>query len=77
MRKRSMLAVVVYPMVAIVLFGPAVAIVLAFFADTARILIPVVAVASLVLAWPISWIIAPRLSASLSGRGRPPDSLRR
>lgn len=70
MKKRAMLAAVVYPMAYLVLFGSAVAIVLVFFAGDARTLIPLVAAASLVLAVPISWIIAPRMSKALSGERR-------
>ena len=71
MKRRAMLAVVVYPMAYGVLFGSATAIVLGFFAEAAGSLIPIVVAGSLVLAAPISWPIAPRMSKALSGSRTP------
>ena len=67
MKKRAILAAIVYPMANAVLFGFGAAIVLSFFAGAAPILLPIVIVASFVLAAPISWMIAPRMSLALSG----------
>ena len=70
MNKRIILAAVVYPMANAVLFGFGATIALAFFAGAAKIILPIVIVASFVLAAPISWIIAPRMSLALSGEQR-------
>lgn len=71
MRKRAILAAIVYPMVNAVLFGFGAIVVLSFFSAQAAILLPIVIVASFVVALPISWIIAPKLSLRLSGVLRP------
>jgi hypothetical protein len=70
MNKRAILAAVVYPMVNAVLFGFGAITVLSFFSAQAAQLLPIVIVASFVAAVPISWIIAPRLSLSLSAAAR-------
>lgn len=67
MKKRAILAAVVYPMANAVLFGFAAWFVLAVYPDAAKLLIPAAVVASFILAVPVSWIIAPRLSLALSG----------
>ena len=67
MTKHAILAAIVYPMVNAVLFGFGAILVLSFFAAEAAILLPIVIVASFVLALPIAWVIAPRLSLRLSG----------
>ena len=66
MSKRFTLAAIVYPMVNAVLFGTGAAAVLTL--APANLAAPLVAVivASFVLAAPISWLIAPKLSLQLS-----------
>ncbi|MHB1102929.1 MAG: hypothetical protein ACYC0C_09180 [Devosia sp.] len=70
MQKQAILAAVVYPMVNAVLFGFGAIAVPAFFAKAATTLLPIVIVASIILALPISWFIAPRMSLALSGKRR-------
>lgn len=67
MKKRAILAAVVYPMVNAVLFGMGAWFVLAVFPEAANVLIWLVVVASFVLSVPISWVIGPKMSLALSG----------
>jgi peptidoglycan/LPS O-acetylase OafA/YrhL len=64
---RSRIGLVIYGMTNAVLFGVGITLVLSIEAlsQHAWILIPVVVVASLILAWPVSWMIAPRLRKPL------------
>lgn len=68
--KRLMIAAVLYPVVQAVLFGGAIVLIAAGFAEAAGMLIPYAVLASLVLAAPLSWDIAPALSLELSGKDR-------
>jgi hypothetical protein len=65
MRNRLRIAVLIYSMTNAVIFGAAIITVLNVPALNANayIWIPVVVVASLILAAPIAWLIAPRLQA--------------
>ena len=65
MRNRLRIAVLIYSMTNAVIFGAAIITVLNVPALSANayIWIPVVVVASLILAAPIAWLIAPRLQA--------------
>jgi hypothetical protein len=60
---RSRIGFVIYGIINAVLFGIGVVIVLSIdsLLEHAWILIPLVVVASFLLAWPIAWLIAPRL----------------
>lgn len=71
MSKRATIAAVIYPMVNAVLFGAGAIVVLSLFAAEAKLLLPIVIVASFVVALPISWLLAPKLSIALSGRRVP------
>jgi peptidoglycan/LPS O-acetylase OafA/YrhL len=57
----------IYGMTNAVLFGIGIALVLSIesLSEHAWVLIPVVVVMSLALAWPIAWLIAPRLRKPL------------
>jgi hypothetical protein len=66
MSKRVTLAAIVYPMVNAVLFGAGAAAVLTAAPANLPTLLAAVIVASFVLAAPISWLIAPKLSLQLS-----------
>ncbi len=68
--KRLVIAAVIYPVVQSVLFGSAVAVIASGFADAFGSLLPHAVLASLVLAVPLSWDIAPALSLELSGKKR-------
>src|SRR6478672_114995 len=65
MRNRLRIAVLIYSMTNAVIFGAAIITVLNVpaLSTNAYIWIPVVVVASLILAAPIAWLIAPRLQA--------------
>jgi hypothetical protein len=65
MRNRLTIAVLIYSMTNPVIFGAAIVTVLNVpaLSTDAYIWIPVVVVASLILAAPIAWLIAPRLQA--------------
>lgn len=65
MRTRLWIAAFIYPMVDAILFGVGVTVLLSIpaLAEQADIFIWMVIAASLVLAIPISWILAPRLRA--------------
>ena len=60
---RTRLALLIYGMTNAVLFGIGIVAVLTIerLSEHASTLIPLLVVASLILAWPISWLIAPRL----------------
>ncbi len=64
---RSRIGLLIYGMTNAVLFGIGIVLVLSIesLADRLWIAIPIVVVASLILAWPISWLIAPRLRKPL------------
>ena len=64
-RTRVAIAAVIYSMTNAVLFGAGIIPVLAVpaLSNNAAILIPTVVVASLVLAVPLAWLLAPRLRA--------------
>lgn len=64
---RSRIGMLIYGMVNAVLFGIGLVIVLLIEPLSQRlwIAIPAVVVASLILAWPVSWLIAPRLRKPL------------
>ena len=64
---RDRIGLLIYGMTNAVLFGIGLVLVLSIesLAQRLWIAIPVVVVASLVLAWPISWLIAPRLRKPL------------
>jgi hypothetical protein len=66
MSKRFTLAAIVYPMVNAVLFGAGAAAVLSLAPDNLPTLLVGVIVTSFVVAVPVSWLIAPRLSLELS-----------
>ena len=66
MSKRFTLAAIVYPMVNAVLFGAGAAAVLSIAPENTPNLLVAVIVASFILAAPISWLIAPKLSLQLS-----------
>ena len=70
MQRQLIIAAVIYPMVNAVLFGAGAVFVLSLYAAQAALLLPIVIVASFVLAAPLSWLIAPKLSLTLSGQGR-------
>src|SRR5262245_55035682 len=79
MRNRWRIAVLIYSMTNAVIFGAGLITVLNVSAlrVNAYIWIPIVVIASLILAAPIAWLIAPRLQARYdrrhthAGRGRP------
>ncbi|WP_245259140.1 hypothetical protein [Salinarimonas rosea] len=76
MRRRSIVALLVYLPTNAVLFGLGAVTILLVPALNARadVLFPVVVVASFVLAAPIAWALAPRLQARAFRRGAgPPD----
>ncbi|WP_372425294.1 hypothetical protein [Salinarimonas chemoclinalis] len=76
MRRRSMVALLVYLPTNAVLFGIGAVTILLVPSLNARadVMIPVVVAASFILAAPIAWILAPRLQArSFRRRGSPPD----
>jgi len=60
---RSRIGLVIYGMTNAVLFGIGIVLVLSIdrLAQYAGVLIPLVVVTSLIVAWPIAWLIAPRL----------------
>jgi peptidoglycan/LPS O-acetylase OafA/YrhL len=64
---RSRIGLLIYGMTNAVLFGIGIVLVLSIevLSQHAWLLIPLVVIASLVLAWPISWLIAPRLRKPL------------
>jgi len=64
---RSRIGLVIYGMTNAVLFGIGITLVLSIeaLARYAGILIPLVVVASLIVAWPIAWLVAPRLREPL------------
>ena len=66
MPKRFTLAAIVYPMVNAVLFGASAVTVLSLAPENTPTILVAVIVASFVLAAPISWLIAPKLSLQLS-----------
>lgn len=66
MSKRFTLAAIVYPMVNAVLFGAGAAAVLSIAPENTPTLLIAAIVASFILAAPISWLIAPKLSLQLS-----------
>ena len=66
MSKRFTLAAIIYPMVNAVLFGAGAVAVLSLAPANLPILLVAVIVASFVVAVPISWLIAPKLSLQLS-----------
>jgi peptidoglycan/LPS O-acetylase OafA/YrhL len=67
---RSRITLLIYGMTNAVLFGIGVVFVLSIerLSEHAWILIPLVVVASLILAWPLAWLIAPRLRKPLRSR---------
>ena len=69
-KNRLRIAVLIYSMTNAVLFGAGLIVVLTLpvLSAHAGIWIPVVVVASLLLAAPIAWLIAPRLQARYSRR---------
>ena len=69
-RNRFRIAVLIYSMTNAVIFGAGIVTVLNVPAlrDNAQIWIPVVVVASLILAAPFAWLIAPRLQARYDRR---------
>jgi len=60
---RDRISLIIYGMTNAVLFGIGIVLVLSteWLLQRAWVAIPIVVVVSLVLAWPISWLIAPRL----------------
>jgi hypothetical protein len=64
---RSRIGLLIYGMANAVLFGIGIVVVLTVdsLSQHAWLLIPLVVVASLILAWPIAWLIAPRLRKPL------------
>jgi len=66
MSKRFTLAAIIYPMVNAVLFGAGAVAVLSIAPENTPTLLVAVIVASFVVAVPISWLLAPRLSLQLS-----------
>jgi hypothetical protein len=64
---RSRIGLVIYGIANAVLFGIGITLVLSIesLSERAWTLIPLVIVSSLILAWPISWLIAPRLRLPL------------
>ena len=70
MQRQLIITAVIYPMVNAVLFGAGAVFVLSLYAAQAALLLPIVIAASFVLAAPLSWLIAPKLSLMLSGQGR-------
>lgn len=66
MSKRFTLAAVIYPMVNAVLFGAGAVAVLSLAPENTPTLLIAVIVASFVVAVPISWLLAPKLSVQLS-----------
>jgi hypothetical protein len=64
---RSRIGLLIYGMANAVLFGIGIVVVLTVdgLSNHAGLLIPLVVVASLILAWPIAWLIAPRLRKPL------------
>ncbi len=69
---RSRIGILIYGMVNAVLFGLGLVIVLTVpsLSERAFIAIPVVILASILLAWPIAWFIAPRLRKPVWQRRR-------
>jgi hypothetical protein len=81
-KTRAAIAALIYPMTNAVIFGTG--LVMALTLPTLRgdeaISIPTVVVASIILAAPVAWVIAPRLRARhwrLRAAGRPPTTVRR
>lgn len=66
MSRHMQLAAVLYPMVNAVLFGLGAVVVLTMFVSQAALLLPIVIAASFIVAVPIAWLIAPRMSLKLS-----------
>ena len=66
MSKRFTLAAIIYPMVNAVLFGAGAVAVLSIAPENTPTLLVAVILASFVVALPISWLLAPRLSLQLS-----------
>ncbi len=66
MSKRFTLAAIIYPMVNAVLFGAGAVAVLSIAPENTPTLLVAVILASFVVAVPISWLLAPRLSLQLS-----------
>ena len=71
-RNRFRIAVLIYSMTNAVIFGVGIITVLTVptLRDNAHIWIPIVVVASLILAVPFAWLIAPRLQARYDARAR-------
>ena len=68
MSRRFILSAVVYGMVNAILFGFGAIVVLSFYEPYAATLLPIVVVASFVLAVPLAWYIGPRMSTKLSNQ---------
>jgi hypothetical protein len=66
MSKRFTLAAIIYPMVNAVLFGAGAVAVLSLAPENTPTLLIAVIAASFVIAVPISWLLAPKLSLQLS-----------
>ena len=66
MSKRFTLAAIIYPMVNAVLFGAGAVAVLSIAPENTPTLLVAAIVASFVVAVPISWLLAPKLSLQLS-----------
>lgn len=64
---RSRIGLLIYGMTNAVLFGIGIVLVLSIetLSEHAWILIPLVVVVSLILAWPIAWLVVPRLRKPL------------
>jgi uncharacterized membrane protein YhaH (DUF805 family) len=69
-RNRFRIAVLIYSMTNAVIFGAGIITVLnvAAFRANAHVWIPIVVIASLILAAPFAWLIAPRLQARYDSR---------
>jgi hypothetical protein len=67
---RSRIGLLIYGMANAVLFGIGIVLVLSIEAlsEHAWALIPLVVIASLIVAWPIAWLVAPRLRRPLLRR---------
>lgn len=68
--KRLIIAAVLYPVAQSCLFGSSVVFIAVAHAAQLGALLPYAAIFSLVMAAPLAWEIAPRLSLELSGRDR-------
>jgi len=67
---RSRIGLLIYGMANAVLFGIGIVLVLSIEALSrhAWVLIPIVVIANLIIAWPIAWLVAPRLRKPLQRR---------